>query len=710
MFIYLSLYNHTGFFIHIWTFCTNTFHICSLPIYTFPIYTFPIHTPSVPTMSSPTEPSSLDQLQSPEQISLLDAIDNLRSQGLSHHNISLPQLIVCGDQSSGKSSVLEGLTRLRFPTKDGLCTTFATELILRKRPVTEIHCCIVPGKDRSDAERDELKKFRRFFATREEFAFPEVLGKARERMEFGREGGRGPFFEDVLQIRYSGPELPSLTIVDLPGIIQSQVGGERGVRLVRSLVQRYMADEKSIILAVVSARNDLENQGVLEYVKKHDPGATRTLGIITKPDTLDVGSKSEDRFVSLARNEVMPLDLGWHVVKNRGFGLADQSDTERDASERLFFESGIWTSLARSNVGIDSLRLKLSRVLLQHIRNGLPSLTSAITTAISSAETALKALGNPRHEPTQQRAFLMEKAQRFQSLTLDALRGLYNDAFFDIASLDAIPPSRLRTQVQDLNLGFASAMYAKGHQYHIVDGQAAPDQGAAHLLASNASHNYDSLPDPTRIDLATFLDAHIGTQIRLSRPPGLPTLVNPSVIGAIFRQQARPWEGIARQHLRDVYDAVRAYLEESLSSMMDGETFEAVMHELVGPELEVRWGRLEEKLGELLVPFQRMEPVTYDPGFVWEVRQVRARRYFESKTRFVFGASSGGGEGNGEGMKTGSGSGSGTQLLTESVDDFTNVDILQLVQVYYKVGFPLIYTKSQSHTANSPHRNPSQSS
>ncbi|KAJ4301309.1 hypothetical protein N0V90_003400 [Kalmusia sp. IMI 367209] len=619
-------------------------------------------------MSSITiESDSLDQLQSPEQVELLDAIDKLRNQGLGHYDISLPQLIVCGDQSSGKSSVLEGLTRLRFPTKDGLCTTFATELILRKRAVTEIHCSIIPGKDRSKAERDELAKFKRSFASREEFAFPSLLEQAREQMAFGTSSDRGPFFEDVMQIRYSGPDLPSLTIVDLPGIIQSQVEGERGVKLVRSLVKRYMADEKSIILAVVSARNDLENQGVLDYVKTHDPSAVRTMGIITKPDTLDVGSKSEARFVKLARNEVMSLKLGWHVVKNRNFGQSEQSDAERDESERQFFTTGVWTSLPRTNVAIDALRIKLSRVLLQHIRNELPSLSTAIHSAIYSAETELKALGSPRHEPQQQRNFLMEKAQKFQSLTLDALRGLYNEEFFDVASLDVIPPTRLRTQIQDLNLAFACAMYSKGHQYHIVDGQVSPSLGASSL----ATHNYDGLPNPIWIDLAKFLDERIGTQVRLSRPSGLPTLVNPWVIGAVFRQQAKPWEAIARQHLSDVYEAVQAYLEESLISMMDNETFHALMHEHVGPELESRRAQLDKKLTELLNPYQKQEPITYDPSFIIDLKQVRSKRYFESKNQFTFGAS----------QKS---STPETQLLTESLDDFTNVDILNLMQIYYK--------------------------
>lgn len=60
----------------------------------------------------------LDKLKFHEQ-DLLDVIDSLRSQGLGQH-VSLPQLIVCGDQSAGKSSVLEAISGIPFPQNDGL--------------------------------------------------------------------------------------------------------------------------------------------------------------------------------------------------------------------------------------------------------------------------------------------------------------------------------------------------------------------------------------------------------------------------------------------------------------------------------------------------------------------------------------------------------------------------------------------------------------
>ena len=71
------------------------------------------------------------------------------------------------------------------------------------------------------------------------------------------------------------------------------------------------------MLAVVSAKNDYANQGIIDKCRKADPQGTRTLGIVTKPDMLKPKSANEASWMDLVRNKNIHFTLGWHILKNR---------------------------------------------------------------------------------------------------------------------------------------------------------------------------------------------------------------------------------------------------------------------------------------------------------------------------------------------------------------------------------------------------------
>ena len=88
----------------------------------------------------------------------LSKIDKLFACGVGDY-IALPQLVVVGDQSSGKSSVLEGLTGLPFPRDSGLCTRFATHIIFRRAKQSSFSISIIPGKNASDEHAAKMRKW-----------------------------------------------------------------------------------------------------------------------------------------------------------------------------------------------------------------------------------------------------------------------------------------------------------------------------------------------------------------------------------------------------------------------------------------------------------------------------------------------------------------------------------------------------------------------
>ena len=147
---------------------------------------------------------SLGELQSAEQRQLMDLVDSLRRSGLSTV-LPLPQIVVCGDQSSGKSSVLEAITEIPFPRKENLCTRFATEIIMKRGDSRQITCKIIPDKNRPQIKQDELLSFDK---TIEDFSeLPTIIDEATEAMGLG--SGKA-FSRDVLSVEIWGLKHPQM--------------------------------------------------------------------------------------------------------------------------------------------------------------------------------------------------------------------------------------------------------------------------------------------------------------------------------------------------------------------------------------------------------------------------------------------------------------------------------------------------------------------
>jgi GTPase SAR1 family protein len=267
------------------------------------------------------EPPALRKFRQ-DQAQLLDLIDDLQALGLSS-DIKLPQLIVAGDQSSGKSSVLEAISGVQFPTNDGLCTTFATEFILRRAPISAVSVTINPYDGRTEDEKNQLKGFTHDNVQLDNVAT--VITSAKELLSSCSTSGTGTFFRDILRISITRPDGPILSMVDLPGIIHNDQSGTEDVAIVKQVVKGYMDNPEGIILAVVTAKNDVANQVVLQWARNSDRDGSRTVGLITMPDKTNDGSDSQRDILTLAKNQrpSFMFKLGWHVLRNRDYTVLD---------------------------------------------------------------------------------------------------------------------------------------------------------------------------------------------------------------------------------------------------------------------------------------------------------------------------------------------------------------------------------------------------
>ncbi|KAI1464926.1 P-loop containing nucleoside triphosphate hydrolase protein [Daldinia caldariorum] len=550
-------------------------------------------------------------LQSKDHKTLMDIIDKLRSKGINRY-VNLPQIVVCGDQSSGKSSVLQAISGMTFPTKDSLCTRFATELILRHtNEHTGEKCCvsISPGDDRSPKEKALLEKFQ-YSEIPGNFNIGTLVDKAKEAMGVGIDKGR-TFCKDILRIELSGPAQPHLTIVDLPGLFRAgnKEQSTEDAAIVQSLVLSYMRNPRSIILAVVSAQSNFALQEVTQHAREIDIRGERTLGLITKPDTLDVGSASERDYFDLVQNRDVKFRLGWHVVRNRDFKSRDCTNEERDQAEAEFFDQGVWAGLPRSHKGSASLRTRLSEVLKEQILEQLPDVLEEIQRGLDQCSSQLEKLGVARSTLAEQRKYLLSASHQFSNLITEAKDGFYQNKFFGNVREDAGYRKRLRAVVQNTLTDFAQIMQTDGEARKIVESA--------------------SKSDTTQVSRADYL-LEVKDLMRRSRGCELPGTYNPLIIGGLFREQCKPWRKWLESFSRDIFEAVDLTVNDALSYIVGDDTKAKLWGELISDGLEKLNRQLHDKVDEILRPHEDGHPITYNHYLTENVQKIRTSRYQES--------------------------------------------------------------------------------
>ena len=568
----------------------------------------PLTEPFTPPSAGRSEPKSdpptpLVKLQTKDHENILNVIDQLRLEGISTY-INLPQLIVCGDQSSGKSSVLEAISGLKFPAEDDTCTRFATELILRRASETALKATIQPDNGRPSKDKEVIRRYKLSNVGLENFA--NIVKEAGEFLGVGRDNRA--FSRDILRVEVSGPDQPHLTLVDLPGLYSGtdKKQGKTDAQFVDSLVCSYMSNKRSLILAVVSAKSDIALQKITTFTDDVDPTGERIMGIITKPDTLSKESNMERNFYELAMNKRRNFRLGWHVLKNRDYEQRHFTLEQRNASETEFLNSGIWASLPPTRKCIDSLRPRLSLILKDHIIAQLPTFITETQEAFNEAKEQLEKMGKSRCNINDQRRYLLRSSERFASLIASAIEPAYNDAYFGDAMSDEGYQKRLCTVVQNRLWDFNREMSKHGQQEKIVGDTVALKDG--------------------QINRSKFVEK-VQQRIRRSRGRELPGTFNPLVIGDLFHTQCKPWETIVNKYTEQILTDIRKAVIPALREVLDEKSLDGLLEHVINPSLERLGDMLRAGTSELLEPHQTGHPITYNHYFTENIQKARQAHF-----------------------------------------------------------------------------------
>ncbi|RFU80662.1 interferon-induced gtp-binding mx [Trichoderma arundinaceum] len=563
-------------------------------------------------------------LQTAKSNHRLNQIEKIRAHGIGDL-VALPQLVVCGDQSAGKSSVLEGITGIPFPRQEGLCTRFPTEIILRHKDgdSVSITASIRPHSSRTLEVQQTLSAYRKEVEDMSEL--PGIIQEVSRLMNirgYSENDDCHAFAPDALRIEVAGPIGLHLSVVDLPGLISvaNEEQSEEDVNAVHEMVASYLQSSRTIILAVLQAGNDMANQPIIKLAKNHDTLGQRTVGIITKPDLINLGSEAKLALVAKNQDNIK-LKLGFFLLKNpspselkEGLTMAARSNLEMN-----FFSSSAWASqnLDMSRVGVVNLRIFLQDLLDKHIERELPKVREEIKKMLAEKEADLKSLGDARPTVDLIRTFLTSLSMRFYELLQAALDGNYHS--IDVAFFSENEISRLRARVQKTNTSFATYLRKFGKRRKM---RAEPESG--NLAPGSDDSEGDELADETAQIIVSKAEMTQWVKQAYLRTRGkeLPGNYNSALLAELFHEQSQRWSSIAESHIHDILKIVSQWLRLAVERLIQEESMRNEIHGILEEWLETTEDLALEEL-ERLIEDERRAPLTYNHYYTDNVQKSR---------------------------------------------------------------------------------------